>query len=199
MQKYIYRLFLIIISITISNKAKSQSDKNSWLIGGSFHVSDYKEKANFSIWVPYTMPIKKISFDMNLGYFIKNNFLVGLRSNYGYIRGKAITPSVTKLKYYQDLHVGPFSRYYFGDGNKYNFIIDGCIQYSKIKFHGFKSNQKTFSISTGPSFYINSSFGIEFLIGYKYARRNGSDSSNGIYSNISGINTNLNLHFYLTK
>lgn len=188
------KIILLIIAISfIVNSTKGQIIKGNWMIGGniSYSSTTYKSEALAN----NTGYVLKIEPD--IGYFLADKFVVGLKADISKQGSKATGTSV--FSSYTDFNIGPFFRYYFlPSENIINIIVEGAYLYgfeggSTTGRGGQKTSKNTFSLAAGPVVYFNSAVGLEFLIGYSTYKYVGFTGSNGT------IQMRLGFQVYLEK
>jgi outer membrane protein W len=160
--KYIYTLILLFF---LHLQGFSQTEKKSWLIGGSangaIHLNTYKY---------YSYGIAP-----QVGYFLFNNFAVGLTPycSFGYYSNSKSSA----------VGIGPFLRYYLGK-SKVRFFIEAGSQYSfqNILYKNFqnipppndnlkiKDNTWNENISAGAVYFITKNIGLEAKVQFSYAK-----------------------------
>jgi hypothetical protein len=185
--KHIFLTFFLFLTTTL---VFGQLTKGHWLIGGSGRFNTYKNEIFNSVSTSngkYT----KIDISPNIGYFLADKFAVGLKTTITSIKGDfSVVGGVgTGGSNTQRYSLGLFSRYYFLEKEKQtNILVDVNYQTGIIRGLG-KGAINSFSISTGPVVYFNSSVGIEFLVGYiaekeKYTSEIFSEQNNGFQFSI---------------
>jgi hypothetical protein len=183
--KYIYALMLLFL---LHLQGFSQTEKKSWLIGGSangaIHLNTYKY---------YSYGIAP-----QVGYFLFNNFAVGLTPYFSFSHYSDSKSSA--------IGIGPFLRYYIGK-SKVRFFIEAVSQYSfqsilykniqnipvpngnfKIKYKNWNEN-----ISAGAVYFITKNIGLEAKVQFSYARTK-SYSNSAIFASASNPTPNSNLY-----
>ncbi len=176
-------LFVFIFFISFS--AKSQITKGNWLVGGSGSFSH--DKVKFANGETITT---QIELHPRIGYFATDRFATGLLGNYGLVLTNLNNTKAT----YADYGIGPFVRYYFLPiENRTNLLIDASSAYNG-RGNSITSNIPgfiTYNFSAGPVIFLNSSVGLELLLGYKgYKELKNEARSNGINFSI-GIQIHL--------
>jgi hypothetical protein len=150
--------------ITFFFTANSQITKGNWLVGGTGKFYSYTTQyrsATYSNEAKHT----QIDLSPNIGYFVIDKLVFGVRPAFSSIKGEVMTP-VGMANNTQRYWLGPFGRYYFLPSDRQvNILTDISYQYG---FFGGIPNGKLnqFSVMAGPVVYFNSCVGIEFLIGY---------------------------------
>ena len=181
MKKNISFLCLLLFCMQVAN---AQLTKGNWLVGGSasFSLSNYE--ANDS-------KLSAIDLSPDIGYFFVDKLATGIRMGYSRSTTKfGDNPSQpgTENSFESTAYsIGPYFRYYFLPiENRYNILTELNYQYitSKLEINNLNSSNSSssqFSIVAGPAIYLNSSVGIEFLIGYSHTPKNkNSDKSSKV-------------------
>jgi hypothetical protein len=176
MKKY----FFLVVCIVFTLKADCQVSKNNWLTGGNGEFSDDNTSFNSGSEIKGT----QLNISTKLGYFPIEKFAFGLLVNYGQTTNKS---NNVKTKG-SNLGVGPFARYYFlKKDNITNIVAEGFVTYTTVtnKVFAINSSFINYGFLAGPVIYVNSSVGIEFLLGYKgYKTTNGDTKNKGFHINI---------------
>lgn len=158
--KHSFFLFaLVIFSLT----SFGQLDKKTWLVGGNGRFQSYTIKDRS----PYEYNNGKyteINLAVNVGYFLKDKFVLGLRTSYDKLK-----EDIGAGKSNGDrINAGPFGRYYFLEKEKsFNLLMDCGYQFGVFTALGqSKSNSNTLSVMGGAELFFNSTAGLEVLLGY---------------------------------
>ncbi len=187
--------YLLFICITVN----SQITKGNWLIGGSVNFNSTKENSE-------AIAIRKNSvstlFSGNVGYFIANNLVSGIKINYLYSFQKYAPAQDSSYHQFKDqfLEVGPFVRYYFLNTNNnkrinifselnYNYGFNWEKTYFENKNYYYYFNSKRITPLMGCAVYFNENIAIEFTFGYTFYNYKSYVNSLSIYTNsiITGI------------
>lgn len=183
----IYYLFLFLFLITFSN-ANAQITKGNWIVGGSLsYIRIYDTSPNSVSDIQSILNIKPI-----VGYFLKDKFALGLRSEFIRYNGSIIGSNRSSS---YSLDFGPFLRYYFFPvNNRVNLFSETAYLLSLSKSDASKwASNNGFLINLGPVFYLNSIVGLEFTLGYSsqfWKNNNGS---------LNNIRTGIGLQIHLEK
>jgi hypothetical protein len=191
-------VFLISLLLIIHFSVDAQTEKGSFLIGGSgraFYTSNPKTK-----YESYNL-----TFYPQAGYFLFKNFAFGIKPtitynqfhSYNYILQRSTT-----------FGISPFIRYYIGS-YKMRLFFQGSLGYNHTHNHikaftlppldpafaNSNDNSFTQDIGAGLVYFINEHVGLEGLINYNHnSYEYGAVSSEFQTSNIS---FNLGLQIYL--
>lgn len=151
----------------------AQLSKGYWMAGGngnfstgSYHLAFYETKTT------------TLSISPSIGYFIADRFPIGLRvllSNY-HASDYNTSNGTTGLANNFGISAGPFARYYFfrQADRPVNIFVEGNYGFGyNTDINRIKNYLNRFSFNAGPVLYINSSIGLEFLIGYYQSRQYG--------------------------
>lgn len=171
----------------LSFSCYSQITERNWLLGGSGTFSN--DKTTFSTG-------ESVSTEINLnpraGYFVADRFALGLFGNYGWVS----TKSNNIKSSYTNYGIGPFIRYYFLPlENRTNLLIEtnGAYNEQKNNLISGKSSFISYNVLAGPVIFLNSSVGIECLVGYKGYKVIDEKTKN------NGIHINIGIQFHLEK
>lgn len=153
MKKYL----LIAITIFTITIAYSQTEKGKKLVGGQFNINGYNGSSGTD-WVSYSRKGFGYQIVPSFGYFIKNNFAIGLNLNYGASDSSLITvipnqiPSILTIKNNTvSYSAGGFARYY-------KKIVDSLFFTANIAaFYSFQSSKQEYSNNNPNNIYSASS------------------------------------------
>src|SRR5690554_3673591 len=153
-------LIVIILFLLFFGKVNAQITEGNWMVGGSasFNHSKYESFGDF----PSKSKSTGMQLDGNLGYFVIDNFAVGVSPYFGFSNSEGSNNSSTAYG------IGPFARYYFSPSDK---MINVFSQVGYRYGIGYAQGRKTgtnnnFDIKAGAVMFFNSSFGLEFTAGY---------------------------------
>lgn len=140
-------------------------------MGGSGNLYSYESKYS-SEGIFLVSDYTEIDLSASIGYFVIDKLAFGFRPTFTSIKGKVSnrlgSVGVTNAQQYW---IGPFGRYYFLNPEKqFNILVDISNQFGITNAGGQGGKLNTFSALAGPVIFINSSLGLEFLVGYKSVR-----------------------------
>ena len=199
MMRNIIRSILLFVLFFVPAVAKCQTEKKTWLIGGTGYVYVYKLESNLFGWEKYTVKQTKTHLDFNIGYFLFKDFVLGIRANSNSIWTKFKENTITSRQL--ELSGGPFTRIYLVKNQpNFNLFLEANFQrgvYAAQSVTRSFVNQSI--IASGFEYFPNTSVGIEFLIGYKN-KYNYRESEN-FWSSVTndGIYIGLNFQYHLLK
>lgn len=178
-------LIIFITTLFININLHSQIKQGVFIVGGDFSTSWGSTTTN-----PFDKSKLILAFTPDVGYFITNNFLLGISTPIQIVRPEGINTGV--------LGISPFARFYFGEFQSFKFFFVGKAGYNdfvKVLYGTQQSNQNatsylgsgislilskqvvvegilkyenTFSDNTSPGSAIGFEFGVQFaLTGYK--------------------------------
>jgi hypothetical protein len=157
------KLFLFIFSfiIFLTNNAVSQITKGNLIVGGNFSFNRTSNTNSNNIISKQSV----VSITPMVGYFLKDKFALGLRSELNNYSG-SITGSIRNSS--NRLDFGPFLRYYFLPvNNRVNLFSESAYLLSLFKSNNSNwSSGNGFLINVGPVIYLNKTVGLEFTLGY---------------------------------
>jgi hypothetical protein len=182
---------LLSLSLILTNRSMSQINKGQFLVGGNISFesikNDGEDVVNYKTTNFFVSP--------NIGYFIIPKLVGGLRLNIRSYKQK-IPASYTQVS----VSLSPFLRYYLlSQKQKFNVLVDAG--YINVKTKTTIQNSPTYAertrgytISVGPSIFLNERVALEFLLGYKRTNvKNYEDNKN------TTLNTGLGLQIHLGK
>ncbi len=194
-----FLLLFTLVMLAIS--ANCQLDKKYWLFGGSGSFFSYNDDFTTTGQPTVSGKLTEINLSANVGYFIFDKFAAGLRPGVNSIKSRSLNSAGAGTKNII-VFLGPFARYYFFDKEKlFNIVLDGTYQIgSQTNFEGRGVFRKA-SVMAGPELFLNSSVGIEFLIGYLYQKQSIDKTQSGYYyQNIkNGFNVSIGFQIHLTN
>ena len=187
--------FLYLLFANSILTVKCQLTKGNWLVGGTGKFSIYNNSyisSNYNVEYKYT----DISISPSVGYFVSKKLAFGLRPTFSSSIGKSNLGSSTTTTGQRYL-IGPFGRYYFlNQENPFNILADLSYQFGIKDIGGPKGNLSNFSALVGPVIYLNSSVGIEFLLGYSKSKEEIEGANKDIES---GFQIALGFQIHLEK
>jgi len=153
------RKFVLIICLCIPLCSFSQVEKpitkGNFIIsgGGTIEYSKYKSSDNTEF------SRRELSFNPGLGYFIIDNFAIGLNTTFGFSKN-----GVKSYTY----GLGPYAKYYFKNG----IFLKTETFYSYNIQKATNITPKTHSLTVAPgigySFFLNSKISLEPSFNYSY-------------------------------
>ncbi|MEJ7692690.1 outer membrane beta-barrel protein [Daejeonella sp.] len=173
--KYKIAILSIVIVVLMVSAAIGQTSKGNWLVGGSgnFYFTDLVDDPIIDEHSTTTINLSPV-----IGYFLKNNFVIGLKPSFSYTGYDG-----DNLSYNRNYSIGPLIRYYFLPSDKeFNLFVQGDFQYGVEHSGNYiqrsSGSSTSYSFLAGPVVFLNSSVGIEFISGYtsfrnvKFGRKN---------------------------
>ena len=180
---------VLVLTISTINSVSGQTQKGSWMIGGSAGFMSNSNK--YSYQSNNTSGYKNNSFNINAntGYFIKDHFAIGLNSNINFWNNEEKYASNIKSNG-SNIGLGIFGRYYFLEksGNM-NFI--GELGYGFDKASGNDQSTKNTSVKFGPVLFLNKNTALEILFKYNSSVTNFSSAKE------TNNNTSINIGFQI--
>jgi len=165
---------IVMAAVALSLNAEAQTDKGDWMVGGNICFRTNKNNSNFS-------------FSPNAGYFFARNFVAGANLQTDFEKTGDIKSSTVGL--------GPFARYYFGEGafkpfavTEFNYLL------LSTKYNGNKTNTNGYGwlLGIGGAAFISNDVALEAVAGYNYSQF-ASASSN------TGFSLNFGFQVYINK
>jgi hypothetical protein len=172
--KNIFPILITFILLSI-NDSIAQIEKGNWLIGGNGNINYRKTKDQFGATKDFNLSISP-----DIGYFLKNQLALGLRSgiNNSAFKSNTTTSSNTSLG------LGPFLRYYYIKPPK-NINLASELSYSYfVNINRSISNNQgnsLYTFMTGPVLFLNKNVGLELLFGYKSNFKSGNSVNNSFW------------------
>lgn len=171
MKNLMYTLLLVTVSLSIST---AQTEKGRWTVGAQ--VGDINYSRNPSSYRSRTF---RVSLSPSAGYFVADNFVVGLTLpvDYSHYQVSVVPNSALNFAEVISTQVGlaPFARLYIGKA-KLRPFVDASVGYSQQWFSStnFNSSQETrltgralnYSASAGVAYFINRSLSLDASLRY---------------------------------
>lgn len=159
------KVILLSVVFATSYIAIAQRDKGYWLAGGTISYMKTKLKPSETQYSTFTGT-------PGVGYFLIDKVASGLSFHSSIFATKSRTGEETKRN---EFAFGPFARYYFLNSGRFDFFVDGSVQFGSAKLSG--SNTSTehenlfiYRFAAGPVFYFIPNVGLELNIGYQSTR-----------------------------
>jgi hypothetical protein len=187
---------LFIISLLISFNAYPQLNKKIWLVGGNGSFQMHTQDYNLPPLEVYTYNTTKIEASSKVGYFVIDKLVFGVTPTYSYVDSESVRYGIIKNSGFS---IGPFGRYYFLDKYKlFNILAEVNYQIGMQSRGLAKVTHTTnnFSFLVGPEIFINTSVGIEILLGYKVtkATKDGSENPDSYIDKGFQVAVGLQIH-----
>ncbi|PZX59391.1 hypothetical protein [Hydrotalea sandarakina] len=191
--KFYLSCLLLLLS---SSLAHAQLEQGTWLVGGAFSFSTDESRTpypNSTIISVY----RNTNFKINpsIGYFLFDKLAAGIKPQFTWYKATPIENSSGTANYTR-FWIGPFIRYYLlKPDRQWNFLTEANYQYEITFNKPDKVGSNNYSFNAGPVIYLNSSVGIEFLMGYYYLTYGAGKQ----FNEFRGIQLNIGLQIHLTK
>lgn len=179
-------LLIIFLLLIINLHGYTQTEKGSFLIGGSGNINwPLRKSGNF------------FSFNISPqgGYFVGNNLALGVKPSFSYFQ----SDSDFYKNYGVNLGISPFIRYYLGPSQLKLFFQGSLgVAHSAESFNDgistYASNYNSFfqNIGVGLVYFVNENIGLEGLLNYDHYIKFHSYST-------SGISLNLGFQIYFKR
>ena len=184
---------LLSLSLIITITASSQVKQGQFLVGGSISFTATKSGSASSAYYKTS----NLFITPNIGYFIIDKLAAGARLNIASFHQKVGSDNSTTTL----ITLSPFARYYFLPPAKMvNAFIDISYNAYKNKYSSFQSQTSQitrsygYTITAGPSIFINKHIAIEFTAGNQANIPKGFPDSK-----TTQFNTGLGLQIHLGK
>lgn len=183
--KHIILLLLLLPFVAIAQENESFMFKakvkhGSILIGGHLSGFAYKTSDNLHSLNGAQEEGRKIQANLQgkNGYFIMNDFAVGLNLNI-YHESTKVTSDPEQEPFRETFFLGgPFVRYYLDNG----VFGETGVSFGKHNFSdGFQSNLLEGNVGVGYAFFFNEKFSIEPMLSFRYFRQTKDDK---VYSSM---------------
>lgn len=194
MKKNIIAFVFILASIG----AYAQTDKGSFMVGGSLRWQRSHSDVNLPAFGFEGTTTGSFNINPTVGYFVMNRLMLGLQPSYSHTW--VFHQPMSKITSFS---IGPVVRYYIPFG-KFAAFPEASYSYLKSKQQGFDTvsgrvvdvnkNGSTYHVAAGVTYFVSPSIGIEGIIGY-------TDNKNMSYSvkKLTDLYLNFGIQFYLAK
>jgi hypothetical protein len=167
------RVIFILSLLFLTKFIYSQTEKGRLLIGGNLNGYGY-----FSKTYPFS-----VSLNPNIGIFVKKNFAVGLKTQFG--------ATFSHLSNGFTMSASPFFRYYFPSTNPLRFFITADVGYyynhindkNFIPKYSFSSDGFIMGAAPGLAYFINENVALETMLRYEFT------ANRKYFSNVSNDNS----------
>jgi hypothetical protein len=183
----------------------SQTEKGKKILGGQLNFYGNKGATLDSLSSSRTT-YSTLQLNPNVGYFIKDNFALGVLLNVGFSNQSQNNQNSISTYYYKtntiNFGAGAFARYYKKIGDRFSFFVNGNMLYnhqiSKTESTSSKQEKQANSINLGFSpglvYFPSPKLGIEVLFGninYTYTSSVNKTVSYKNHDNRGGYGLNL--------
>ncbi|MDJ1467255.1 outer membrane beta-barrel protein [Cytophagaceae bacterium DM2B3-1] len=181
------KIFIAAIAMISAMTANAQVEQGKLFINGQFGVSSTSYKADSDH--------KKSSFTLmpSVGYFVSDQFAVGLGVGVSTNKDKNTTSNVTTTTTDSYVSIAPFVRYYIPTaGDKFHFFAQSRLGFGfgkeKTKYSNTsvtledKTNYINFNISPGFAYFPSSHWSLELLLNGFYidSQKNPNNDNSGV-------------------
>ncbi len=205
MKQTFFYCFLITAFLSTGVKTYAQTEKGKILLGGqsSLEFTSFSSKWETDSGSGDNGKTRALDITPQVGYFIANNFAVGLEMPYNYSKEIDGDDSYTTSSF----TVVPFVRYYFGKSNLKPYLHGGIgpgwgkteIDYNSISDPNFvfdpnfSTHLLAYELGGGIAIFLNDLVSLEFGLGYASAsvkwfdkndKMNRKNTANGIGASI---------------
>lgn len=160
------KILSTILFVSIAAIASAQTDKEDWMVGGTFNLNTSDNST-------------QISLSPSAGLFIIRNLALGANVKLSYSKEGLVKQSV--------FGVGPFVRYYFTSAN-IRPIIQGNFNFlsAKTKVSGTSStnNGTNFFLGGGAAIFISDHVSLDAVLGYDHNDYNNLPGNGGFAMNV---------------
>jgi hypothetical protein len=171
MKKILFFTFITLCSVKF---ATAQTEKNDWMVGGSFNISTAESST-------------LINFSPSAATFVADNFALGGRIGITYTKQGTVKST--------GFNIGPMARFYMGKGDFRPFFHgDFSFESSSTKNNNvtIKTNGTGYFLGMGGALFINENIALEGTAGYNHSKFKNVEGS-------GGFGLNLGFQVYLNK
>lgn len=184
MKRTIIYCFLVAVLLGTAGKTNAQTEKGKILVGGqsSLEFTTYKSSGVTEYTSGDNGKSRYLDITPQVGYFIANNFAVGLETPYSF--SKEIDGDDSYIT--SSFVVVPFVRYYFGKTKVKPYLHGGIGPgWGKTKSeiymgsdYNVSTNLLAYELGGGLGVFVNEHVSVDFGLGYGNASSKWTDSSN---------------------
>lgn len=161
------KVVLTAIAVFGFTLANAQTEKGKWLVSGgtSLEFSSAKSKAKADNFPTQDGPkISSFNIKPAVGYFVAENFMIGLSLDYETSTIKFSSDKVTE----NSISVIPQVGYYFGKSNVKPFLNAG-LGFASVSNSDVDSNLNgtVLGINGGVAYFVSKSISLDFGVGYQ--------------------------------
>jgi len=177
---------LVIVLFTLT--ANSQITKGNWMVGGDgSYVNTTITQNN------YTSKYTITEINPDIGYFIKDKFVIGSHLKFENTLYKDTGGST----HYSSYFLGIYTRYYFlKQKNIYNLFSQINYDYN-IHTSDLTSIGHKYGVKLGGVVFFTNSVGLELSFGYDTNTTNVENKNSSLKTD--NVKVNIGFHFYLEK
>lgn len=164
MKKLIFTSFIYLVLLL--NIANAQTEKGTWLLGGSASFVSVED-------------VSVLTINPNIGVFVTNNFALGLNASFSKVEDN--DPLIS---------FGPVARFYLGNSDSGKFF--GQLGGTLLTTSEFNDFILGYGLKAGYAVFISKSIALEFAGGYDGFRELNDDAYK--YSGY-GVTIGFQIHF----
>ncbi len=155
---------IIAVILLFSVNTNAQITKGNWMVGGNGSFKSYKSE---NIKNGVIDNINYINLSPDLGYFIIDKFVIGVKANFEYTGFEGGTNG-------KSFNVGPFARYYLLNHEKIvNVFTQVNVGYGEyINTVNSKYPTRSYGFKAGTVIFFNSSVALEMALEYNKINEN---------------------------
>lgn len=164
--------FFLAFTLFSYLSTNAQITKGNWMVGGSANFTNYKSTYQYGD-TESTQTGSGLQISPNLGYFIKDNIVLGTALGFNYSN-----PSGDNNNSFS-YGIGPFARYYFRKSDKMiNPFFQASYGFSQGKSDSGGDNKSNgYGLKGGTAIFFNSSVALELALNYDSTRYNDNSTS----------------------
>ncbi|MDJ1486067.1 OmpW family outer membrane protein [Cytophagaceae bacterium YF14B1] len=159
--------------VLTTEKSFAQTDQGNFMVGSSIANLNFDD-SNTSI-----------SFSPTLGYFVIDNLAIGLTPTISHSSTESLIPG---QKYKTTTWgIGPFARYYIGDGTVkplvhagYSYLSSKSKDDTSNGVIETKSNYSNVKLGAGVAYFINDHVSVDGIVNYNLLFSEGNDSQGSV-------------------
>jgi hypothetical protein len=198
------KIISLILFTLLSVCAIAQPSKGTFLVGGNFSATFGKNEYSFP-GADYESKSNTFSFSPRAGYFVADNFLLGLSLPLYFTKSETTSGGLgggqtTNESSSNSVGIGPFLRYYIPVNEKF-FVLTEAGYFlawqhyeSKVPYPSEGDDKiKQIKIGAGLAYFVNKNVAVEMLAAY--SNRSG-DEENSV---VSGLSIEIGFQIYLSK
>lgn len=160
---------ICVLAASVAGYAQAQTSAGNMLLGGGIGYTSQKQESAGDDASNNTF-----SFTPSFGYFVADNFAVGLNLNFS-TSSRENWDNIADEYTYNEFLFEPFARYYmFTPNEKFAFFAEGALGFGSNKYDADgggeqKGNLFRFRVSPGFAYFISDKWSLDFqLSGISY-------------------------------
>lgn len=189
-------LLFVLIALFFQD-ANAQISRNSFIIGGNLNFASSSGTRKVTGLPNDSKPTTfNATINPKIGYFIADNFAVGLDLNFTLNSLVDTSAGTSKTYTTTQLLTGPFVRYYFGLNEDVFLFLEGSAGFglTSTRENGRNISISVLNVGAGPglAFFVNDFIAVEGVAKYNFINSSYSSNYGGSDVTVTDISHNVN-------